>query len=249
MSPSAGEVSRALISLTSRLAGGADVVDLLTDLTGLCVQLLPIASAGLLLADGRGGLHVLAASSERPRELEALQVQRDEGPCRDSYLSGTPVSVPDLAQQATRWPLFAPHAQQAGFASAHALPMRLIGARLGALGLLGTQVGALNADDLRLGRALADVASLALAQDRTPGHPRLTEQLQTAHSSRVVVEQAKGFVAQHGELDMVEALQVLRRYAHDHNLHLTDVARDVATRRLPGRQVLTHAQAQPARKA
>jgi len=176
VSRSEGEVTRAFVSLTSRLADGADVVDLLTDLTEICARLLEVASAGLLLADTRGVLHVMAASSEQTRELEAFQVQRDEGPCRDSYLAGAPVSIPDLSQEADRWPLFVPHARQAGFASVHALPLRLLGARLGTLGLFGAEVGALDADDLSLGQALADVASVALVQDRTSSDHRLLDE-------------------------------------------------------------------------
>ena len=239
MSRSEGEVTRAFVSLAGRLVGGADVVDLLTDLTQTCARLLDVASAGLLLADPRGVLHVMAASSERVRELEVFQVQRGEGPCRDSYLGGTPVSVPDLAQETGRWPLFVPHARQAGFASVHALPMRLREAKLGALGLFGTRVGALNDDDLNLGQALADVASVALVQDRTTtDHKALNEQLQNALGSRVVLEQAKGIVAQQGDLDMVGAFQVLRGYARHHNLRLTDVAGAVVNRELSSHQLL-----------
>ena len=244
MTRTESDVTQAFVSLTGRLAGGADVVELLTDLTADCVRLLDVSSAGLLLADARAVLHVMAASSERTRELEVFQVQRAEGPCRDSYLAGAPVSVADLSQEADRWPLFVPHARQAGFASVHALPMRMLGTRLGTLGLFGTEVGALSPADLGLGQALADVASVALVQDRTTSDQKLlNEQLQTALSSRVVIEQAKGVLAQQGEIDMVGAFRTLRLYARDHNQRLTDVARAVVGRELLGRQLLQHAAA------
>ncbi len=102
MSRTEGEVAHAFVALAGGLAGGGDVLDLLNALTGDCARLLDVASAGLLLADPRGVLHVLAASSERTRELEVFQVQRAEGPCLDSYRSGDPVSVPDLEQAAQR---------------------------------------------------------------------------------------------------------------------------------------------------
>ena len=244
MSRSEGDVTRAFVSLTRRLAEGADVVDLLSDLTSECARLLDVASAGLLLADGNKVLHVLAASSEHARELEVFQLQRAEGPCLDCYLTGEAVSVPDLAALTDRWPEFVPRAQQEGFASVHALPMRLGGVRLGTLGLFGAHVGALNADDLSLGQALADVASVALVQDRAlADRTAVNEQLQAALSSRVVLEQAKGILAQQGQLDMVGAFQVLRRYARDHNLRLTDVARSLVNRELPSRQLLGHVDA------
>ena len=242
MSRTEGQVTRAFVALSSSLANGADLVELLSDLTEYCAGLLDVASAGLLLADKRGTLHVLAASSERTRELEVFQVQRAEGPCLDSYRGGGPVSVPDLGAADDRWPLFAPHARQAGFRSVHALPMRLRELKLGTLGLFGTAVGELNADDLSLGQALADVASVALVQDRAlSDREAINKQLQTALTSRVALEQAKGVLAQQGDLDMVAAFQVLRQYARDHNLRLSDVARALVERQLPGQQVLDHA--------
>lgn len=234
MSRTEGEVTRAFVSLARSLASGADVVDLLSELTADCARLLDIASAGLLLADQRGVLHVMAASTERTRELELFQVQREQGPCRDSYLHGEAVRVPDLSAAEERWPVFVPAARAAGFASLHALPMRLGTAQLGALGLFGTSVGALDEQDLSLGQALADVASVALVSNRAVTDRNvLNDQLQTALTSRVVLEQAKGVLSQQGNLDMDEAFRALRRYARDNNLRLSDLAQAVVSRRLP----------------
>ena len=243
MSRTEADVTQAFVAVASGLVKGGDVVDLLATLTSDCARLLDVASAGLLLADGRGVLHVMAASSERTHELEVFQVQRADGPCRDTYLSGEPVSAPDLQAESERWPLFVPAARQAGFASVHALPLRLGEVTLGALNLFGTTVGALNEQDLSLGQALADVATVALVQDRAvTDRDSLNVQLQTALSSRVVLEQAKGLLAQQGDLDMSEAFRFLRRYARDHNQRLTDVARAVVSRTLTAQQVLNHSQ-------
>ena len=239
-----GEVARSFVTLASSLAAGDDVVDLLTTLTGDCARLLDVASAGLLLADAHGVLHVMAASSEKTRQLEMFQLQRDEGPCRDCYQSAGAVSVPDLEEQRDRWPQFVPAARAAGFASVHALPMRLRKDRLGALGLFGTSVGALAEDDLVLGQALADVASVAIVQNRAAtDRDSLNEQLQRALTSRVVLEQAKGVLAQTGGLDIGDAFLVLRHFARDNNLHLTDVAKAVVARSLPAERLLQHAAA------
>lgn len=233
------EISRAFVELASSLANGYDVVELLSGLTADCAQLLDVASAGLLLADGAGVLHVMAASSERTRQLEAFQVQRADGPCRDCYLGGSPVSAPDLRAEIDRWPHFVPAALEAGFASVHALPMRLRDRVLGALGLFGTSVGSLSPDDLSLGQALADVASVALVQEKvTSDQQSVNEQLQTALNSRIVLEQAKGVLAQRGSLQMEEAFAVLRRYARNNNVRLTAVAEAVVARRLPAEQLL-----------
>ena len=221
------------------------MVDLLSRLTVDCVRLLDVASAGLLLADPLGVLHVMAASSEGIRQLEVLQLQRQEGPCLECFLGGAPVAVADLQQMVLRWPQFVPAARVAGFASVHALPLRLRDNVLGALGLFGTEVGALNDDDLRLGQALADVASVALVQDRAAtDRAAVNEQLQTALTSRVVLEQAKGVLAQRGGLDMAEAFSVLRRYARDHNVRLTEAAQAVVSRTLPAQLLIEHAQSE-----
>jgi hypothetical protein len=242
------EVTEAFVSLASSLATGYDVVDLLNSLTTECARLLDVASAGLLLADPLGVLHVLAASTEHTRQLELFQLQRDEGPCLDCYRSGQPVAVSDLSEATDRWPQFVAGAQIAGFASVHALPMRLRSNTLGALGLFGSRVGPLNAEDLTLGQALADVASVALVQDKAATDESIiNEQLQKALSNRVVIEQAKGVIAQLGQLDMAQSFAVLRRYARDHNEKLADVAMGVVSRELRPEDLIEYAESRQRR--
>ena len=235
-------VTRAFVALARSLADGLDPVDLLTGLAEDTTRLLDVASTGILLADSRRVLHVVAASSEATRALEVYQLQRDQGPCLDSFHSGGAVSVADLRAEADRWPLFVGAATDAGFASVHAVPLRLRDTVLGTMGLFGTDPGALDEDDLSLGQALAYVAAVAIVQDKAAADSALVnEQLQTALNSRVVLEQAKGVLAQRGNLDMERAFAALRRYARDHNLRLTDVASAIADRALPSQFVLDHA--------
>jgi transcriptional regulator with GAF, ATPase, and Fis domain len=237
------EVTQAFVALANSLADDFDVVDLLSGLTTDCARLLEIASAGVLLADRQRVLHVVAASSEATRNLELFQTQREEGPCLDCYHTGKPVSVADLKEHTDRWPQFVGAATAAGFASVHAVPMRLKDHVLGALGLFGGRVGALSDDDLSLAQALAHVGSVAIVHGSAVDDPAaVTEQLQSALNSRVVLEQAKGFVAQTGDLDMDQAFGALRRYARDHNERLSGVARTVISRELPAQHLLEHAQ-------
>jgi transcriptional regulator with GAF, ATPase, and Fis domain len=245
-----GDVTQAFVSLASSLVNGYDPVDLLSELTEDCARLLDVTSAGLLLADGLGVLHVLAASSERTRLLELFQLQRDEGPCRDCFHTGASVTVADLEQAADRWPQFVPAARAAGFASVHALPLRLRDKVLGALGLFSATAGTLNSDDLVLGQALADVACIALMQDRAMADMTMVhEQLQAALLSRIVVEQAKGVLAQLGSLEMDEAFALLRGYARDHDLRLTDLAEAVVARTFAAQNLLDYGRTQNARRA
>lgn len=235
-------VSQAFMNLADSMVSGVDVVDLLGGLATDCARLLDITSAGLLLADRHAVLHVVAASDEATRTLEVFQLQRDQGPCLDCFRSGSAVGVADLAEEAERWPDFVPAALEAGFASVHAVPLRLAKNVLGALGLFGTSPGRLNDDDLRLGQALAHVASVALVADRaTTDRTLLAEQLQNALNSRVLIEQAKGLLAQLGGLDMDQAFAALRRYSQDHNERLSSVAGRVTSRELPAQDLLDHA--------
>lgn len=244
MSAREDEIVAALVSMAGSLAQGHDVNELLTQLAADCARLLDVSAAGLLLADQRGALHVVAASSERIADLEAFQAQRAQGPCHTCYLDGKPVNVPDLAAVAQRWPDFAAVAARAGVVSVHAVPMRLRDDVVGALNLFGTTPGPLNEADLRLAQALADVATIALIQDRATADKNLVnEQLQNALDSRVVLEQAKGVLSYNGDLDMEGAYAVLRTYARNHNLKLTDLARALVSRAVPAALVLDHARA------
>ncbi|WP_375483500.1 GAF and ANTAR domain-containing protein [uncultured Jatrophihabitans sp.] len=225
------QVLEAVVTLVDSLLDDFDVVELLTDLTERCATLLDVASAGLLLADSRRQLHVMAATSERTEELELFQLQADEGPCLDCYLSGRPVSIADLGDADGRWPQFVPAAREAGFASVHALPMRAAGSVFGALGLFGTRSGGLNDADLLVGRTLAHVASVAIVQEHAPTPDVVFPHLRSVLASRTVVEQAKGFLRERLDVTVGEAFQLLRRYARESGRHLTDIARELLSER------------------
>jgi transcriptional regulator with GAF, ATPase, and Fis domain len=202
-----------------------DVIDFLHVLTNRSVQLLDVSAAGLLLADPRGELRVIAASSEAARLLELFQIQNDQGPCLDCFRSGQPVHAADLETAARRWPQFAPAAREAGFAAVQALPMRLREQGIGALNLFRSGPGAFAPADVRVGQALADVATISLLHERSMRHTdALNEQLQTALNSRVVIEQAKGKLAERLGLDMDHAFNLMRDFARARNLRLSELA-------------------------
>ena len=236
------EIVRAFVALSHELVDDYDVVEMLSQLTTNCASLLDISSAGLLLADQHGVLHLMASSSERTHDLEMFQLQRDEGPCLDCFHQREPILVPDLDAMQERWPQFCRAARTVGFKSVHALPMRLKDSVLGTLGLFGEETGVLDDDDVALAQALAHVASVALVNEKAAGdRATVNSQLQHALTSRIVVEQAKGVIAQAGGLEMGEAFTVLRRYARDHGRKLSEVASEVVHRELPQEALLEHA--------
>ncbi len=220
-------VSDAFVALADTLVDDYDIIDLLDQLVAHCVTLLAVDAAGLLLADPGGELHPVAASSEDARTMELLQRQSEEGPYQECYRTVTQVRVPDLSQQADRWLRFAAAAAQAGaFASVHAIPLRLRGQAIGTLNLFHRTPGPLPDTDLALGQALADVATVGILQERAIRRSEiLNEQLQTALTSRMIIEQAKGVLAQRLGVPVSTAFDRLRTHARSNNLRLVEVAR------------------------
>lgn len=221
---------KAFVSLADTLVDDYDMIDMLDRLVGHCVELLAAEAAGILLADSQQNLRIVASTNEQSEWTELLQLQADEGPCVECVRTGVPVSVTDLTDAAGRWPSFA--AALAGrtepYRSVHALPLRLRGEAIGALNLFHRRPGPLPAADLALGQALADVATIGILSERAVRRAEvLSEQLQTALNQRVIIEQAKGVLAQRGNLTMDEAFDRLRSFSRNNNQRLSEVARQV----------------------
>jgi len=223
-------LAQVFVELTDTLVAGYDLIEFLQALTERCVELLDVDAAGLLLAGSGGVLRLVAASTEQARILELFQIQENEGPCLDCYRTGQVVTVSDVgsAEAAARWPRFAAAARQAGFAGVHAIPMRLRDEGIGTLNLFRAQVNGLDPAVARAARALVDVATIGILQERAVREREVVAgQLQVALNSRVVIEQAKGILAERLRISPDEAFVLLRRYARDHNHPLTDLAGDV----------------------
>jgi GAF domain-containing protein len=218
-------LSETFVELTDTMVADFDIIDFLHVLTTRSVELLDVSAAGLLLADPRGELRVVAASSEAARVLELFQLQSDQGPCLDCFRSGRPVTCVDLSAD-PRWPEFTQQAGQAGFSAVQALPMRLRDQVIGALNLFRGTVGTFDPEVVHVGQALADVATISLLHDRSMRRTdTLNEQLQTALNSRVVIEQAKGKLAERLGIDVNQAFTLLRDQARNRNQRLSDLAR------------------------
>jgi transcriptional regulator with GAF, ATPase, and Fis domain len=222
---SADQLAKVFVEVADTLVDDFDLIEFLHVVTSRTTELVNTAAAGLLLADHRGQLQFMAASTEEARLLELFQVQIHEGPCQDAFRSGTAVLNADLTGASGRWPSFAPRAVSAGYVSVHAFPLRLRNEVIGALNLFGTGLGNLDPDDAQIIQALADIATIGILQERSIHRGEvLTEQLQSALNSRVVIEQAKGVVAQLHDVSVAEAFQVLRAHARRTRQRLVDVA-------------------------
>lgn len=228
---------QAFVDFANRLTEENDAVAVAADLAASCVDLFGVAEAGIVLAEPDGSLRYLASSSERPRLVELLEVQSAEGPCLDAYRTGRIIRCSDSPGAQNRWPRFVAQARDAGINAFTAVPMRLRGRVIGALNLLfSSESGSLDARDGAVVQAFADIASIAIMQERAVSDARaVAQQLQEALDSRVVIEQAKGVVAARSRIGIDEAFNELRAYSRRRHELLTDVARQIVERSLdPG---------------
>ncbi|MEO5709803.1 MAG: GAF and ANTAR domain-containing protein [Nocardioidaceae bacterium] len=226
----AERLAEVFVELADTLIDDFDLIEFLQMLATHTSDLFDARAAGLLLADHRGRLQVMAASDERSEMLELFQVQAHEGPCQDCFTHGKAVVNADLTQANDRWPNFAPRAVTAGYRSVHAFPLRLRNQTYGALNLFGTDTGQMDPTDTKIVQALADIATIGMLQQRAIQRgDDLTEQLQGALNTRIVIEQAKGMIAQTHGISPDQAFNLLRAYCRKNSLPLTDVANRVIT--------------------
>ena len=213
------------VELADTLVDEFDPVEFLQTLTDRSVELLGADAAGLMLADQRGALQLMASTMERARDLEVFELQHREGPCLECFATGRPVVNVDLTEAHERWPVFTPAAVSAGFRATHALPLRLRREVVGAMNLFTEEPSRLDEAHVAIGQAMADVATIGLLHERNlREQTALSEQLQTALHSRVLIEQAKGVLAARADIAVAEAFVRMRAYARRHGLALTAVA-------------------------
>ena len=209
-----------LVELADTLSAEFDLDDFLRLLANRCVRLLDVDAAGVFLID-----HGVAASSDRVTLLELSAQRHQEGPWLDCCRTGEPVAVPDLAADRERWPNYVTEARRTGFAATHTLPLHHHGDVIGTVTLFRTERGAMEKSDLRLAQIMAEVATIGILGTRAlRRQEKLTAQLQHALNSRVIIEQAKGVLAERLGLNMMAAFAALRSYARSHNTRVSELA-------------------------
>ncbi|MEU7045792.1 GAF and ANTAR domain-containing protein [Streptomyces varsoviensis] len=221
------QVSEVFVELADTLVDEFDIIDFLQRLSVRCVELLDVSAAGILLADSHGTLQTMAASDENTRLLELFALQHDQGPCVECYTRGAARTNIDLASPAETegWTQFADRAREAGFATTHALPLRLRQHVVGAMNLFRTDRVPLGSEDAALAQALADVATVGILQQRTLERSTTERtQLQAALTSRILIEQAKGVLAERWNTFPDRAFAALRGYARAHGQQISVLA-------------------------
>lgn len=227
-----------LLELADTLGDDYDLFDYLDVLLERSCAVVDAAAGGVMLDNGHGALEVMAATEERARLLELFEIQGREGPCLDAFRSGERVVADDLAGSGD-WPLFTPTAVARGFAGVIALPLRYRDRSIGALNLFLEQSGSPELVQLQGVQALAQMAAIGILHERAAREAReLSGQLQTALTSRVVIEQAKGILAERGGLDVGAAFDMLRTFCRNHNTRMRDTAAAIAAGELAADDVL-----------
>ncbi|MFJ6695807.1 ANTAR domain-containing protein [Streptomyces sp. NPDC091272] len=219
-----------LVEAVDTLTHDFDLIDFLHRLSTRCVELLDVDAAGVLLVDEFGQLQLIAASDERTRLLELFALQHEQGPCVSCYRTGQGQLNIDLTSPVATagFGPFAQRARERGFVRTHALPLRLREEVIGALNLFSTRPERLSAQDLTVGQALSDVATIAILQQRTIARGDIERaQLQSALHSRIVIEQAKGILSERQSIELDAAFDALRSYARHHQLRITDLASQI----------------------
>lgn len=226
-------LGRTFVELADTLVEGFQVVDFLHTLCERCIEVLEVDAVGVLLANTRRELELSAASSEDAELTELLELQKQEGPCYEAFVSGVSVGHSDLATAEERWPRFVPRALKSGFRSVYGFPLRLREDVIGALNMFRFDAWVFESEDVLAGRAMADIAAIGIMQERVVSEARLhAEQLQHALASRAAIEQAKGILAERCGLSPGEAFVLLRDHARDTRRPISEVSTDIIDGRL-----------------
>ena len=202
-----------------------DLEAALTELTESLTAVLGLSGSGVTMADEGGRLRFVTAVSQASGELERNQEEQQAGPCRDAYDTGEVVRVTDVREESARWPEFSATATRVTVAGVAGIPMRLDDQIIGALNLYSPEPREWPDEDIAVAGVLADVAtSYVVNASKLRQQQQLSEQLQGALESRVIIEQAKGITAQQNSVTIDKAYQLMRAHARNNNANLRMVA-------------------------
>lgn len=222
------DLGAVLADFAKILADDHGPTQVLERLGNYVTELLPVHGVGILLLSSKGGVEVATANTDAGLTVERLEADLGEGPCTECMETGEQVLAPDLAAAAERYPRFVPQALEVGIRSIHALPMTARGEQLGSMDVVATSELHLDADQLATAQVLADVAITYVVNSRTlTERSTLATQLQHALDSRVMIEQAKGVLAERHQLTVTAAFDRMRQYARSNQRKLHDVAAQI----------------------
>jgi hypothetical protein len=221
---------RMLANAVAAMVARLDVADALAHLLEACAKAYPAEAVAVMVANPRGGLELLGATSHEADQIELLQIQSETGPCVDA-LSGNERIGASGAEMVQRWGDIGTAILEAGYDGVHAYPMHWRGQAIGGLNLF---VSSGVRPDVELGQMFADLATLTVLQANEVSTDELVARIHEAVSSRAVIEQAKGVLAQRLGTDMNAAYGELLEAARSTGQNLSAAAIDVVEREYRG---------------
>lgn len=221
------KLNELLITFARTLVTEYAIDEMLDRLCSQVVEVLGCEGAGVMLEDDAGHLRFVAASDEKVRQIEALQIEFGEGPCLHAYQTGEIVVIPDL-HTTDRFPAFTARAREEGMRSVHSFALRADNQCVGALNMYSSAAADFGDAEVEAGMVLADVCTTYILNSRTLAESyKLAGQLQRALDSRVVIEQAKGKLAEQLQVSVTEAFEVMRRHARNNGRKLHEIAAEI----------------------
>lgn len=207
-----------------------DIGSMLYRLTDHVTAVLGADGAGVSLGLEDRDLAFVAATDGDVATIEEQQIATGQGPCHEAYRTGELIVVNDLEHD-TRWPAYRPAAVKAGAMAVLGVPMPIGPSRIGALDVYRWTIHDWDDAEIEVARALANMASgYVLNAGALERSNVLTTQLQRALDSRIIIEQAKGILAERHNITPAEAFQLLRSHARNTQIRAHDLAEKVVDR-------------------
>jgi GAF domain-containing protein len=200
----------------------------------VCAEVTGAAGAGIMLMSGDTPRGSVCTTNEVSALIEQLQYDLGEGPCVDAFNFDHAVLEPDLANpDRPRWLAFTGPAVAAGVRAVFGFPLRVGGARLGALNLYRDRPGELGDEQHAEALVMADVAAQAVLMLQAKASPgEVSAELEVGADFQYIVNQAAGMVAAQLDSTVGHALIRLRAHSFGCGRPLSDVANDVVARTL-----------------
>jgi GAF domain-containing protein len=221
------------VGVVEAFQAGDRFVDAMDLIVQACTEFTRATQAAVILASEDGALRAVASTHERTLDVEEAQIGVDAGPCVDCLTTGRTLEVADIDAVREQWPVFAETARAAGIGAAVAVPIIVGGRSIAGINVFLDTPGHLTPSEVAVIEALARVAAVTLEQ-RQAGDDRaaLAVQLTQALESRVVIEQAKGYLAYQHSTSPASAFGLLRNHARSTRLPFRDIAQGVVARTL-----------------
>lgn len=223
---------QALRSFAHEMSGSYDLAETATELSESIAKVLAVTGAGVSVLDEAGNLRFIAASSEQITEIERVQEETQDGPCVEANRNNKAVMVADVGTD-DRWPEYSKSAREHGFKSVLGYPLTYNDLPIGSIDVYNAESKDWDDDDLDVLEVLADMATAYLVRlSELVESKKLSGHLQHALDSRIVIEQAKGRLAERHGISVGEAFELLRSHSRSNNIKLADLSDAVVNRGL-----------------